>query len=128
MPVTLVPGSSPNSSPSAARMAGAVCTITCLLGSSRASHTSSMTLFSVMAPTGQTAAHWPHCTQTTSLRLLAKAGPMTVAKPRPWAKMLPTPWISLHTVTQRRQAMHLPVSRRRAGVEVSTIFLVFSPA
>ena len=39
--------------------------------------------FSVMAPTGQTAAHWPHCTQTTSLRLLAKAGPMSVAKPRP---------------------------------------------
>ena len=69
-----------------------------------------------MAPTGHTAAHWPHCTQTTSLRLLANAGPMTVVKPRPCGKSAPTPWISLQTVTQRRQDTHLPVSRTSAGV------------
>ena len=81
-----------------------------------------------MAPTGQTAAHWPHCTQTTSLRFCANAGPMRVAKPRPWANRPPTSWTSLHTVTQRRQAMHLPVSRMSAGVLSSIILKVFSPS
>ena len=74
-----------------------------------------MDMFSVMAPTGQTAAHWPHCTQMTSLRSVAKAGPMTVVKPRFCGKRAPTPWISLHTVTQRRHETHLPESRTRAG-------------
>ena len=109
-------------------MAGAVCTITVLAGSSSAAQTSSVWLRSVIAPTGQTAAHWPHCTQTTSLRLLANAGPMTVVKPRPCGKSPPTPWMPLHTVTQRRHMMHLPVLRTRAGVESSTIVLVFSPS
>ena len=108
-------------------MAGAVWTMTVLVGSSSASHTSSIWLRSWMAPTGHTAAHWPHWTQTTSLRFCEKAGPMRVANPRPWANRPPTSWISLHTVTQRRQAMHLPVSLMRAGVLSSTILNVFSP-
>ena len=70
-----------------------------------------------MAPTGQTAAHWPHCTQTTSARSMANAGPMTVLKPRFCGNRAPTPWIWLQTVTHRRQDTHLPVSRTRAGVE-----------
>ncbi len=108
-------------------MAGAVCTMTCFWGSSRTAQTESTAVFSVMAPTGQTAAHWPHCTQTTSLRLLAKAGPMTVVNPRFWAKRAPTPCTSLQAVTQRRQPTHLPVSRTRAGVESSITDLVRSP-
>ncbi len=52
---------------------------------------------------------------------------MSVAKPRPWAKRPPTCWTSLQTVTQRRQEMHLPVSRTSAGVLSSIILNVFSP-
>jgi hypothetical protein len=81
-----------------------------------------------MAPTGHTAAHCPHCTQTTSLRFCEKAGPMRVEKPRPWAKMLPTCCTSLQTVTQRRQPMHLPESRTSAGVLSSINLRVFSPS
>ena len=81
-----------------------------------------------MAPTGQTAAHWPHCTQTTSLRFVAKAGPITVAKPRFWGNRAPTSCISLQTVTQRRHLMHLPVSRTSAGVLSSIVLRVFSPS
>ena len=102
--------------------------MTVLVGSSSASQTSSIWLRSWMAPTGQTAAHWPHCTQTTSLRSWANAGPISVAKPRPWANRPPTSWTSLHTVTQRRQATHLPVSRMSAGVLSSIILKVFSPS
>ena len=54
--------------------------MTCLSGSSSAFQTSSIWSCSVMAPTGQTAAHWPHCTQTTSLRSWLKAGPITVVE------------------------------------------------
>ena len=109
-------------------MAGAVWTITCFLGSSSAAHTCSTTLFSVMAPTGHTAAHWPHCTQTTSARSMANAGPMTVLKPRFCGNRAPTPWVWLHTVTHRRHDTHLPVSRTSAGVELSIILRVFSPS
>ncbi len=105
--------------PGRPRIAGAVWTTTCLSGSSSAAHTRSMALFSVMAPTGQTAAHWPHWTHTTSARSPPKAGPMTVAKPRFCGNSAPTPWIWLQTVTQRRHMMHLPVSRMSAGVESS---------
>ncbi len=87
-----------------------------------------MALFSMMAPTGHTAAHCPHCTQTTSARSLAKAGPITVVKPRPCGNKPPTPCVSLQTVTQRRHMMHLPLSRMRAGVESSMIRAVFSPS
>ncbi len=109
-------------------MAGAVCTITVFVGSSSASQTWSIWLRSWMAPTGHTAAHWPHCTHTTSDRFCAKAGPISVVKPRPCAKMLPTSCTWLQTVTQRRQEMHLPESRTSAGVLSSIILKVFSPS
>ena len=82
----------------------------------------------MIAPTGQTAAHWPHCTQVTSERSEANAGPITVVKPRPCGNRAPTPWVSLHTVTQRRHMMHLPLSRMSAGVESSIVLVVFSPS
>ena len=53
-------------------MAGAVCTITWLSGLSSAFQTSSIWSFSVMAPTGQTAAHWPHCTQATVVQVVVE--------------------------------------------------------
>ena len=100
-------------------MAGAVCTTTCFFGSSRAAHTRSMLSRSLMAPTGHTAEHCPHCTHTTSASSEVKAGPITELKPRPCGKMAATPWVWPHTVTQRRQEMHLPVSRTSAGVLAS---------
>ena len=93
-----------------------------------ASHTSSIWSFSVMAPTGQTAAHWPHCTQATVARLRLNAGPMTVSKPRFCGNSAPTFCISTQTLTQRRHLMHLPLSRTRAGVEASIRLRVFSPS
>ena len=89
LPVTRVPGGQPKHSPSAARMAGAVCTTTCLPGLSRAVQTSSIWSRSVIAPTGQMAAHCPHCTQVTLDRSWLKAGPMTVSKPRFWGNRAP---------------------------------------
>ena len=98
------------------------------VGSSSAAQTSSIWSFSLMAPTGHTAAHWPHCTQATSARSDAKAGPMTVLNPRPCGKSAATPWIWPHTVTQRRHLMHLAVSRTSAGVLASMHALrLFAP-
>ena len=86
------------------------------------SQTSSIWSRSVMAPTGQTAAHWPHCTQTDVVEVLRRRpGRSRVSKPRSWGNRPPTCWISLHTVTQRRHLMHLPVSRTSAGVLSSII-------
>ena len=58
-PVTSVPGGYPNSSPRAARTAGASWTTTNFVGSERAFHTSSTLDFSVIAPTGQTTSTHP---------------------------------------------------------------------
>ena len=59
LPVTDVPMGIPNSSPSAARTAGAGCTTTYLFGSLSASQTLAVSSFSVSAPHGQTFMHWP---------------------------------------------------------------------
>ena len=108
-------------------MAGAVCTITVLAGSSSAAHTSSMALRSVMAPTGQIAAHWPHCTQVTPSRSLANAGPITVAKPRPCGNSAPMPCTWLQTVTHRRHLMHFELSRTSPGVLASRLGAARAP-
>ncbi len=50
--VTSVPGSIPNSSPSATRIAGAIWATTVFEGASMASHTSFTNSFSCKAPTG----------------------------------------------------------------------------
>ncbi len=127
-PVTSVPAGMPKHSPSAARMAGAVCTSTVFFGSSIAAQTLSISSASLIAPTGQTAAHCPHCTHTTSDRFEANAGPMTDWKPRFCGNMAATPCVWPHTVTQRRQRMHLPVSRTSAGVLASTVRALLAPA
>ena len=58
-PVTKVPGSSPNSSPKAARTEGAVCTTTVLVGSLNARSTWLVWSTSVKAPVGHTETHCP---------------------------------------------------------------------
>jgi len=87
-----------------------------------------MALRSVMAPTGQTAAHWPHCTQVTPSRSLANAGPITVAKPRPCGNSAPMPCTWLQTVTHRRHLMHLELSRTSPGVLSSRLGAARAPA
>ena len=57
LPVTRVPGGRPKHSPRAPRIAGAVWTTTCFVGSSMAAHTLSIAFRSPIAPTGQTAVH-----------------------------------------------------------------------
>ena len=56
-PVNDFPGSCPNISPIAARGEGAVCIITCFVGSSMASHISSDGSFASNAPVGQRFIH-----------------------------------------------------------------------
>ena len=60
-----MPGSRPNSSPMLARGLGAVCMMTCLVGSSMAAQTSSVGSFARSAPVGQRLMHWPQLMQTT---------------------------------------------------------------
>ena len=63
-PVTISPGSMPKASPKATRTEGATCTMTCFLGSCRASSTASVSSFSTIAPVGHTRLHWPQSTQS----------------------------------------------------------------
>ena len=56
----------PKHSPKVARTLGAVCTTTCLDGSRSAAHTLAVSSFSVSAPVGHTAMHWPQETQGES--------------------------------------------------------------
>ena len=65
-PVTMAPGSKPNSSPRATRTEGATWTMTCLELSWMARHTGAVESSSTMAPTGQAREHWPHSTQSVS--------------------------------------------------------------
>ena len=128
LPVTSVPGGQPKHSPRAARMAGAVCTTTVFFGSSRAAQTLPISSRSLIAPTGHTAAHCPHWTQTTSERFWENAGPITEVNPLPCGKIAPTPWVWLHTATHRRQEMHFAVSRTSAGVLSSVMRPLFEPS
>ncbi len=126
-PVTTVPGSRPNSSPMVAWMEGAVCTTTNLSSSSRACHTASISLTSVMAPTGHTAAHWPQLAQLISAMGRSKAVVTVAEKPRPAKARADTPCTSSHTRTQRPQRMHLLGSLLKAGPSSSRGRLRFSP-
>ena len=120
LPVTSVPGGKPKHSPSAARIAGAVCTITWLSDLSSAFQTSSIWSRSVMAPTGQTAAHWPHWTQATVFRSWLNAGPITVSKPRSWGNRAPTCCVSMtdaHTAAALDALAAVAGQRGRRGVD-----------
>ena len=63
------------------------------------------------APVGHTTVHWPQNTQLASPSGENIAGAITVSNPRPCAFSTPVFWISLQAATQRRQRMHLPISR-----------------
>ncbi|OPZ47157.1 MAG: hypothetical protein BWY92_01842 [Firmicutes bacterium ADurb.BinA052] len=82
-------------------------------------HTLSMSECMVIAPVGQTLAHCPHCTQSTSARFLPNAGPTTASEPRYEKSSTPIFCTSPHTRTQSPQSMHLLGSRTSAGVERS---------
>ncbi len=126
--VTRLPAGIPNSSPIAARTAGAVCTTTNLSGSLIASQTRSIWLFSRSAPTGQMLIHCPQATQATSPRFFLAAGATTVSKPRSTGNSWPTLWTSRQTVTHLRQRMHLLESRTTLGELVSTRVGGISPS
>ena len=101
------PSPMPSSLPIATRTAGAICAVTFTPGSSSAAQTAAVSLFTTMAPVGQTAAHWPQPTQGDSDIGVSKAVEMVILAPR-WAKsMAPTFCTSLHMRTQSPQRMHL---------------------
>ena len=120
LPVTSVPGSSPNSSPSAALTEGAVWTMTVFSGSPKALTTSHVASFSTKAPVGQTAAHCPQYVHTESLRFISIAVAITDSNPLFIADNTPTVCTSLHIVSQRRHIIHLSISRIR-DFEISSL-------
>ena len=75
------PGLSPNISPIATRVAGAICTITFLFGLVISFHTFSTSDLIVKAPVGHTAAHCPQFTQSTCPSGLPFMGCTTVLAP-----------------------------------------------
>ena len=115
LPVTRVPGSIPNSSPRAARTAGAVCTITVFVGSERALITFPVSSNGVRAPVGHTATHCPQNVHGESIRSCSKAGATTDMNPRLIALSAPTDCTVLQIVSQRRHIIHLSISLLRAG-------------
>ena len=128
LPVTEVPIGMPNSSPSAARTAGAGCTTTYFSGSDSASKTSAVSSFSVSAPVGHTAMHWPQLMQPVSARPMFQAGRICVLKPRFTGPMTPTDCTLLQTATQRRHSTHFALLRTMATEELSTSVSVMGPA
>ena len=127
LPVQRVPMGRPNSSPMATRTAGAVWNTTYLSGSLSAAHTSLVASFSVSAPVGQAAMHWPQLMQATSLRLLPNSEPTCVLKPRFCIPMAYTPCVLAQAATQRRQSMHLLLSLTMLGLNSSMVFIMRSP-
>ena len=128
LPSTLVPIGRPKASPRAARTAGAVCTSTCLEGSASAANTSSVKSFSRNAPVGHTAIHWPQDTQLVSPKPISNAEPMLVTKPRSLAPITPIPCTFAQTATQRRQRIHLLLSRIMWAAESSISKSCISPS
>ena len=109
--VTGVPGSRPNSSPMAERGAGAVWMTTCVSGSSMAAHTASVSSLAYRAPTGQRLTHWPQLMQTAVPSGMSSNVSMVTLLLRPTASSTPTSWMSMQVRMQRRQRMHLFMSR-----------------
>ena len=127
LPSALVPMGMPKASPMVTRVAGAVWTRTTFSGSPRASQTSFVWSFSVRAPVGQATMHWPQETQEVSPSGVSKAQEMLVAKPRSLAPMTPTSCHLRQTAVQRRQRMHLLLSRIMWGAEVSSSYSLRAP-
>jgi len=128
LPVTEVPIGIPNSSPSAARTAGAGCTTTCFFGSASAANTLSVSSFSVSAPVGHTAMHWPQLMQAVSESGSPHAHEICVWKPRLTGPMTPTFCTFWQTAVQRRQRMHFALLRTIDGERSSMCVSVMLPA
>ena len=81
----------------------------------------SLGLLMVMAPVGQTAAHWPQLTHSVSASFRLKAGDTIILEPRLTKSMAPTCWISLHMRTQSPQKdalVHIPDNGGRGVVDL----------
>ncbi len=126
LPVTDVPAGIPNSSPMAARTAGATCTTTCRLGSLIKSATFCHSSFSWIAPTGHILAHCPHDTHLDSASPRSNMGVTRASVPRYAKPSAATFCTSAHMFTQRPQSMHLSASRTNAGLDVSHSLCSFS--
>ena len=113
------PAGRPKASPTATRTAGAICTTTRLDGSWMARQARPIWFFTVMAPVGHTAAHWPQLTHLVWASFRSKAGMTWALLPRNAKFRMPMPCISSHTRTQSPHRMHLLGSRSTAGEESS---------
>ncbi|MPM36561.1 hypothetical protein SDC9_83160 [bioreactor metagenome] len=72
--------------------------------------------------------HWPQLMQLVSTRGFSKAGATCVSKPRLIMPMQATPWVFSQAATQRRQRMHLLLSRTMEGDMSSTLRRMRSPS
>ena len=126
--VHLVPIGIPNSSPSAALTAGAVCTTTWMSLLCSASQTRSVSSRSLSAPTGQTLIHCPQLMQGTSASDLSNAEPTIVLNPLSLVSMTPTCCTFLHIFTQRLQSTHLLGSLTIEGERSSIGCSIISPS
>ena len=120
LPMAFSPGCSPNASPMATRTAGAIWNTTRLFLSCSARHTRPMSLYTVIAAVGHTAAHWPQPMQSVSASFWSNAGITRRSALRCVKSMMFMPWISSHVRTQSPQRMHLFGSRTTEGLEVSS--------
>ena len=125
-PVTSDPTGISNSSPSAARTAGAVCTTT-YFPAFIASSTFSISETSINAPVGQTLTHCPHKIQGEFANDLFSAGATIVLNPRFSKPSTESPCAFLQRAMHLPQSTHFDVSRLIAGVRLSTVVSVFAP-
>ncbi|MBT9156692.1 MAG: hypothetical protein DDT37_01680 [Firmicutes bacterium] len=112
--VTKAPGRMPNSSPKAARTAGATWTTVCNVGSLRARQVGSVASASLSAATGQTLMHCPHATHGPSAKPWPKGVVTTALEPRPARPIAETFCTCSQMRMQRPQRMHLFGSRTTA--------------
>ena len=76
-----------------------------------AAHTASVSSLAYRAPVGQRLTHCPQLMHTTSPSGRSSKVAMTVSSLRLIASSTPTSWRSMQVRTQRRQRMHLSMSR-----------------
>ena len=72
--------------------------------------------------------HWPQLMQGESASERSNTQPMEVEKPRRVAPMAPIFCILLQAAMQRRQLMHLELSRTMEGLSSSTVCSFFEPS
>ena len=127
-PVTFVPTSIWNSSPSATLTAGAVCTTTNVSGSFNFTHTSFIVSFSWRAPVGQLWIHCPQNVQLTSFKLWSPTVDIQDSKPLFMQSIAPIPWTFLQADMHLLQSIHFSKSLTIEGDKSSILCLVFSPS